>query len=82
VIAVALLGGLALGLASLTALRWTVRLYVTAGRRAAGIALHAARMALVMGALWLAALAGAAPLAAFAGGLLVARPIAFRWGPR
>jgi F1F0 ATPase subunit 2 len=77
-IAVAFGVGLALGVAYFTALRWNVRLYLTPGGRAAGIALHVGRLAAVTAVLWLAARAGAAPLLAVALGIVVSRPLAIR----
>lgn len=77
-LALAFVLGIALGVAYFTALRWNVQLYLIAGRRGAGIALHVARLAAVVAALWLASRAGAGPLLAMAGGLLIARPIVTR----
>jgi F1F0 ATPase subunit 2 len=74
------LAGLALGAASFAALRLNTALYV-AGDVWRSLALHFARLALVVAGLVLAAREGAGPLLAGAAGLVVARWIAVRlWG--
>jgi hypothetical protein len=70
--------GLALGLAQLLSLRAVVRRYVEAHSHLAAIALHAARLVLIVPAWVVVARSGGAPglLAAFVG-FLVARPLYF-----
>jgi len=70
--------GLGLGAGYFAALAWNVRLYLTPGRRVAGIALHAARLVAIGVALGLAAATGAAPLLAASGGFLLSRVVATR----
>lgn len=69
------LAGLALGAASLTALRFNTSLYL-AGRLWGSLGLHIARLAIVAGLLIWTARQGAGPLVAIAAGLVLTRPIA------
>lgn len=71
------LAGLALGAASLTALRFNTALYLS-GRLWGSLGLHTARLVIVAGLLVWAARQGAGPLVAIAAGLVLARPIAIR----
>ncbi|QUD89536.1 N-ATPase subunit AtpR [Phenylobacterium montanum] len=71
------LAGLALGAASLTALRVNTSLYIS-GPLWRPLGLHAARLAIVAAVLVWAARQGPGPLIAIAAGLVLARPIAIR----
>jgi hypothetical protein len=76
------LAGLALGGASLAALRLNVSAYL-GGAPWRSAAAHLARMAILIAILAWAARQGGGPLLALAGGLVTARPLATRlWGRR
>ena len=77
--AIAFLGGIALGGVSLAALAWNVGLYTAAENGLLNaVGLHVARLVVVGAAFWVVSSLGALPLIASLGGYLVARTIATR----